>query len=90
MITGFLMSLASGIVSWLLSLWPSWSLPSWMTDTSSSIGSLLTQFASMGVWLNWALTVSVVGAVLAAYIFNLTVRGLRWILGLFPTMGGGS
>lgn len=90
MITAAFEKAWAGFLSWFLGLWPAYTLPDWVQHPTDKISTALSSFAGFGVWIDWTLLVTVVTAVVAAYVLQLTIRLARWLLGLVPTMGGGT
>lgn len=90
MIVEWLASMAAGFVEWISGLLAQIQPPAWITDQHGALVSMLDSFNGLGVWVDWVSLGICIGAVLASWGSALLVKGLRWLVGLIPTMGGGS
>lgn len=90
MVTEWLMSLAVGFVGWFLDTFGSWDPPAMFTTARSSLIGVLNNFVGLGVWVDFAVVGTCFAVVAGAFLTQFIVKGARWVLGLFPTMGGGS
>lgn len=89
MITEALVSAALQLLTWNLQLIPNVSLPGWLTDTTTTIGSGLSSVTAFG----WFIPLNAIGNSLV-FLLGVTavvvgVRIARLVLSLF-TGGGGS
>lgn len=90
MITEWFIGLWNTINQWVNSLWPAnYQVPAWFTDFGAQLASFLSDANGLGVWIPWQFITVVVGGILALWLALLSVKLLRWVIGLFPTMGGG-
>jgi hypothetical protein len=87
-ITEWLAGVFTGFISWLSTLVPSFTLPSWFTGFGASYNAFFASFNGFGVWANWTLIGSVLGVVLGFWLLVLVVKILRWLWGLTPFSGG--
>jgi hypothetical protein len=90
MVTEFFLGVIAGIVDWFLGLFPEWVVPAELVSFDDTLNGFIGSFSGLGVWVPWALLVVCVGIAIASYLVGLAVRAGRWILGLAPTMGGGT
>jgi hypothetical protein len=63
-------------------------VPTWM-DTTGPMATVFGYAASMGVWVPTTLLVTVLGALLAAWLMGFAIKAIR-IVASFMTVGGGS
>ena len=89
MITEWFVSLGTGTVGWFLSLFGTADPPAFITAVGTFIAGILESAAGLGAWIPWALVLTIAGVNLALWGIGLTVRVVRWLVGLIPTMGGG-
>jgi len=89
-ITEWLISVATSIAGWLVGLLPTWTVPSQITGFDDTLNEFIGGFGGLGVWVPWALVVICVGISVGAWLIGVGVKALRWVVGLIPTMGGGT
>ena len=63
--------------------------PPWAGTVGVFIGGLLQSAKGLGAWIPWTLVITVATFNLSVWGLFLILRGIRWVVGLFPTMGGG-
>lgn len=90
MITEWFLGLCQQIADWFLSLFPEWDVPGDIVGFDNTLNGFVGSFDGLGVWVPWTLLFVCVGISIAAYLIGLSVRAGRWVLGLVPTMGGGT
>lgn len=90
MISEWVIGLIGTIGEWFLGLFPEWEVPAEIAGFDTTLNGFIGSFDGLGVWVPWALLVVCVGIAIASYLIGLTVRAARWVLGLAPTMGGGT
>jgi hypothetical protein len=78
-----------GLLEGLLSALPSFSPPSWFTDSGGMVGQLFTYADSMGAWLPIGLLMTIAAAVLTCVVIGFAIKLTR-IAASFLTAGGGS
>ena len=89
MITEWIMNLGIGIAEWFISLFGTEPPPEWISSITTWLGQLMGSVSGLGAWLPWGIAITVAGVVLALWLAGFVIKGLRWVLGLIPTMGGG-
>lgn len=88
MITGWVAQVFAAVVRAILGLLPVVAVPAWM-DTTGPMATVFGYAASMGVWVPTTLLVTVLAALLAAWLMGFAIKVLR-IVASFLTVGGGS
>jgi hypothetical protein len=88
-ITDWIIGLASGFVGWVMGFLGTADPPAFVSTVATFIGTLLTSVAGLGAWVPWPLVLAVAGANLGLWVVFALVKGIRWVVGLIPTMGGG-
>lgn len=89
MITEWLIGLGVAVAEWFLSLFGTSDPPEWLVTLSDWLGALVGSASGLGVWIPWGLAFGVAGTVLALWLSGFLIKGVRWLIGLIPTMGGG-
>lgn len=90
MITAALLAVVvSLVVVPLLSAFPHVDAPSWLTDISGPLGTVMQGAASMSVWWPIGLTGTVAAAVFGAWLLGFGIKLAR-IVASYLTLGGGS
>jgi hypothetical protein len=88
MIVEWGLTLATGFVTWLLSLFPDWDVWPWFADLGNTINSVTTALTGLGVWVNWAVIGACVTAVLTSWIVFAQVKLARFGASHLPGVGG--
>lgn len=88
MISEFFLTLAAGFVSWLAGLFGEWQPPAELQDMADSAGYLVTQFASLGVWVNWPVLIGCVAASVGVWAVVVGIKLIRAVVAHFPMIGG--
>lgn len=88
MITGWLAQLFGSLLHLLFGALPVIAVPSWLS-TSGPMATVFADAASMGVWVPTTLMVTVLTALLAAWLAGFAIKVAR-IVASFLTVGGGS
>ena len=89
MIVQWGIGIVSGIVAWVVGLFPTIAPPSWLTDANSSLATAAGYVGSMGTWVPVPLVITVAGAVLACWVVGFGIKVVRILLS-FLLAGGGS
>ncbi|SEH84155.1 MULTISPECIES: hypothetical protein [unclassified Leifsonia] len=90
MITEWFLSLAGGFITWLIGLFPpATAVPDWITSAAGYVQNVINSGAGLGAWIPWPLVIGVGGFQLALWFGLWSVKVIRWLVGLIPTMGGG-
>lgn len=90
MISEWFIGLIQTVANWFIGLMPEWDAPPEFVNFDATLNGFTASFNGLGVWVPWALLVTCVVIAIAAYLIGLTVKAARWVLGLVPTMGGGT
>lgn len=90
MITSWFISMGTGIADWFIGLFGTADPPDFIVQATSFVGTLLQSAAGLGAWIPWAVVLTVAAINFALWATGFGVKALRWLVGLFPTMGGGS
>lgn len=88
MIVEWFASLGVTVATFVLSWFDGIEVPTWLDDFAGIIAQVIAGGAGMGAWIPWALLWSVLAAVFALWLIGFTVKGVRWLVGWLPTMGG--
>lgn len=89
MIVKWFLQVLFAVLGWLLSLFPTVAVPSWVTDESSNFATWLGYAQGMGAWLPLGLAFTVIGVVFICVAAGFTIRVVR-IVASFLTLGGGA
>jgi hypothetical protein len=85
------MGLMESLGVWFLELMPADAeLEDFAASASGVIQDALDAADGMGAWLDWAYALFVAGLIAAVWLVGLVIKVVRWIVGLIPTMGGGT
>lgn len=90
MITEWFLSIAQAVVTWLLGLFPDWTPPADWSDLAGFLATASSWLNGLSVWFPIGVISTCVGVALAAWLIPLLIKGIRWLVGLIPTMGGGT
>lgn len=90
MITEFFITLSATIADWFMGLFPEWNVPPEVAGFDNTVNGFIDDFSGLGVWAPWPLLISIAGIAIIAFTIQLTVKAARWLIGLIPTMGGGT
>lgn len=88
MISEFFLTLAANFVSWLASLFGEWTPPAELADMSTQASYLVTQFASLGIWVNWPVMGACAAAAVATWGIVLGIKVVRALAAHVPVFGG--
>lgn len=88
MIVEWIVKAALTIVQWLVSLFPSWEVPGWLTGFDVQVNNITAQIGGMGSWVDWVFILSVVGTVLAVYGIIFGIQMIRTGAAHVPFFGG--
>ena len=89
MITEWIMSIGVSIAEWFISLFGTGEPPEWLSTITTWLGTLMASVVGLGAWVPWGLLITVSTGVFAVWLIGFLVKGVRWLIGLIPTMGGG-
>ncbi|WP_449280968.1 hypothetical protein [Leucobacter sp.] len=88
MISEFFANLAVWFVEWLASVFGEWTPPAAFTEAKTTMAELLAGFASLGVWVNWAVLGVCMLTAIAAWAVVLGIKLVRAIVAHIPVIGG--
>lgn len=90
MITEWFMGLWQGISSWFLGLVPADAVkvPSAVTSLDTTVNGFLANFGGLGVWVPWPLVILCATLAVAVWAVGWLVKGVAWIWGQIPVIGG--
>jgi hypothetical protein len=89
-ISNAILSFIGGLGHVLLGSLPSIPVPSWITGSTSAVGTVFQAAGSMSVWFPITLASTVIASVLAIWGLAFTVKAARIVLSLFTGGGGGA
>lgn len=89
MIVKWFLELIASFLNWLLSLLPTFEIPSWMGDVAGVVGMVFGFADSMSAWFPGPLVLTVVLTVLSVWAVSFAIKIAR-IVASFFTAGGGS
>lgn len=89
MITTAIIHLATSVLSWVLALLPSWSLPDWVDSASSTLTNVLSGVGALNYLFPVGVLFLCVGVCFSAWLVAFGIRIGR-IVASFLTAGGGS
>lgn len=90
MITEWFIQLGMGFAQWFVGLVPADALevPDVVANLDTSINSFMSGFGPVGVWVPWVIVITCAGASLAIWGSTWLVKGVAWIWGQIPVIGG--
>lgn len=89
MIVEWFLAVAKAVVTGVLSVIPSVSVPSWLSGRNSTLSNVLGYFTGFGAWIPLNLAGAVIGSLLVLVGVSFTVKVVRIVLS-YVTAGGGS
>jgi len=91
MISEWFLGLLDTVGVWFFSLFPAdAAITSFVSDASSVIQDAIDAANGLGAWLDWGYALLVSSIVASVWLIGLVIKVARWLLGLVPTMGGGT
>lgn len=91
MIAEWFLGLMESLSTWFLNLFPeNPELENFAADAVGVVQSALDSASGLGAWLDWVYALVVAGLIASIWLIGLIIKVLRWLVGLIPTMGGGS
>lgn len=87
MIIEWLLGIANNIVTWLADEVLTWDGPQ-PYDIWGDIQSMVGEFASIGVWIDWAAIASAVGLAIGVWLVCLGIKAVRALIAHIPEFGG--
>jgi len=89
MITHLFFAALGRLATWLIGLLPTWSLPSWVSDTASTVTGWLSGVGSLGYFVPLGPLAACMALIFAAFAIGFTIRVFRIGYSMF-TGGGGA
>lgn len=90
MIVEWFFSVATGLVQWLVGLFPDYTLPEWFAQLGDTITSVTAGLSGMGAWVNWVLLNSCIAAVILCWSVFGGIKLIRVAAGHIPGGVGGN
>lgn len=87
MITNAILGTIGHVAAWIIGLFPSWSLPGWVSSTATTISGWLANVGSLGYFIPLGPIATVAALILGAVTIGFTIRILR--IGYSMVTGGG-
>jgi hypothetical protein len=87
-IVQWLMTIGSGFVSWLATLFPAVPMPSWLTASTGSVYSFMASASNIGVWVPWGALSVAVSFLIIVYGGALAFRLVLKLVSFLPFVGG--
>ena len=88
MITFWLLQLMGGLLSLMVSLVPTFDMPTWFTGLGATLDEFSAHAVGMDSWVPFDSLTTVVGFVLTVVPIGFAIRLVRIILSLFSGGGG--
>lgn len=88
MIVEWLIRIGLKIAGWFMSLFPNTDPPAFLSTLDTQWNTVVAGASGMGVWVDWAYVLVVLGAVLAVYVAMFLVKVLMKVAAFFPFLGG--
>lgn len=89
MIVDAILDLLFGVVQWIVTLLPAWTVPVELATIDDQLNGWFTQFAGLGVWVPWTVISIALSIIFGALGFNLVARLGLWAWSLVPVIGSG-
>jgi hypothetical protein len=89
MVTEALMGVLGGLVHAVIGSLPTVPVPDWLSAGSAGVSTIAGYGSGLGVWLPVSLIITVLGALIAAWLTGFVIKVAR-IVASFLTLGGGS
>ena len=89
MITEWFISIGMGIAEWAVGLFGTADPPAYLTSLTTWLGTIINGASGFGAWVPWPFALLVAGVSLTLWLAGFVIKGIRWLIGLIPTMGGG-
>lgn len=88
MITEWLIAVGSGFAKFIVTLFPTLSLPSGLVNVDDSVRGVIEMAAGTGVFVDWTYIGLVAGIPLAIWAGGLLLKGTRALIAHLPFVGG--
>ena len=86
MITEWLMSIGIEIGNWGLDLFGNDEPPEFVSEAAPYLQSVLDGANGLGVWIPWALLISVASVIFGIWVIGFIARFVKWVASWIPTM----
>lgn len=90
MITEWFIQLGMGFAQWFVGLVPADAIavPDVVADLDTQVNGFISGFGSLGAWVPWVVVLSCAGIAIAIWGALWLVKGIAWIWGQIPVIGG--
>lgn len=88
MVTEWFISIGTTIAQWGIGLFGNWELPDWLLGLQGMLAQLWASVVGLGAWIDWGFISTVALSVIGLWGVVFLVKGVRWLVGWLPTMGG--
>lgn len=90
MVTEWLIQVGTNIATWFLGLVPAdkAGAPAQVSQFDDMVNSFMSGFGSLGVWVPWAVVIVCAGLSVGIWIVLWGIKGIAWIWGQVPVIGG--
>lgn len=90
MITEWLISIGIATGEWFLGLAPASAVPvpPQVSQLAGQVNGFLASFGGLGVWVPWPWLVTCVSIAISVWAIALLVKGVAWLWGQIPVVGG--
>lgn len=88
MLVEWFLTFCATILGLIAGLFGAWDAPAELLNATGAARDLLTQFASVGVWINWPVLNGCITATVITWATVLLIRLARAVLAHFPAFGG--
>lgn len=89
MVTDAILRALANFLSWVIGLFPTITLPDWVTTVTGFVTGIVTQALQLGNWIPWPMVGLAFVFIWGAFLVAFGVRIAR-IVASFFTAGGGS
>lgn len=88
MITQAVLDFGTNFVTWLIGLFPSWTVPAWFTGLDGYVNQVLGAVNGTSPWIPWPLVISVGVVVISTYLVCLGIKTVLRLAAFIPFFGG--
>lgn len=74
MITEWFVNLGTQFVAWLVTAFPSWSLPDWFVTLDDGLSGIFAMASWLGVWVDTAVVSTVLVAIIGTWTVSATIK----------------
>lgn len=88
MITEWLMTIGSGLVTFITGLFPDWEPPEWLTGVDATVNDMGDSVGSLGAWADFNLLSIVATGTIGTYVVCFIIKLLLRAASHSPVSGG--